>query len=122
VLGNPIIRTELPLWLQYSALGVLWVIWGAALGWVWWRANENAKVSCVFATPYQVYEPLLAGFPLVLGVTGLLFLWRMRPGDEMSFIHHCLYKLIACLTIGAGLMFVFGGLMTFSHLTCTIRE
>src|ERR1051325_11441434 len=54
---------ELPLWLQSAALLAAWLVWLLAIGWVSWRAHENAKIVRMFAHPVIIGMILFGGIP-----------------------------------------------------------
>ncbi len=78
-------NNELPLAVQFVALAAMWSVWVTAIGWVAWKASENARMGRRFADQGLLATLLLGGFPLVLAGIGALFMRRMGPACDARF-------------------------------------
>jgi hypothetical protein len=113
---------ELPLPVQYLAMSALWVTWLSTVAWVWWRERYNMRIAVHFEYPALVYSLLLAAMPLVLILTGWLFLHRIRQSAELPTGYRRLRRVFELLTYLAVIVFVSGGLIACLSLPAKIRE
>lgn len=114
---------ELPLSVQFGALVALWLVWLTAVALVVWK-DVAMWPGQVYADPKLIFALLSAGFPLVLVVTGTLFLLRAPPAEKSGLLPRALCWIIAFLTFAALAIFLTLGLLsTFALLsTHSIRE
>jgi hypothetical protein len=105
---------ELPLLLQFIALGFLWFIWIATVAWVFWKADLNAKALLTFADSQTIYLILFAGIPFVLFVAGMLFIVRLGPTPRLHWVYNLFYLFFVVLTWLALFVSVIGGFWAWS--------
>jgi len=101
----------------------MWLTWISAIVWVVWREVENRKAYRAFDDPFGISASLLAGFPLLLTVTGVLIVRRTWPNDEWPFVYRVLYFNFVGLTALAALVLFLGILITgMLAFTPRVRE
>jgi hypothetical protein len=114
--NSPLKNKELPLWLQFTALFVLWAVWLGLVVWVQWREVLIKTAGRYFAEPSEVYAPLLVGIPLVLFFSELLFLRRVGPPARLPLHHRLLYYVHVGLMPLAGLIILIGCVMATTKI------
>ena len=107
---------ELPLGWQFAALSALWIVWISLVVWVYWKARENETFHRVFADPFMIFGPLIAGIPLLLFYLGRAVIQRAGSISAMPFFYRQLYCVFACLTMVAAVLSVVGGLLSLAIL------